>query len=122
MSATDSTARNIEITHRYIALVEALDDPSALRGLLHPDIVFEVFPNLVTPRGNKSGLGAMEASFEQGRKLLAEQRYEIVNTVAAGDTVVLEFIWTGKMAIDAGHLKAGEALRARCAAVIELRD
>lgn len=118
-----TTERNIEIVRKYLALIEAgQNNAETLGEIMHPEVQLEVFPNAVTPRGAKSDLKAMAASSELGRKLLTGQRYEIVNVVAAGDTVVAEVVWTGTMAIDAGHLKAGEHLRAHCALILELRD
>lgn len=123
MTTNDAAARNIDLTRRYLALIEAgQNNAETLREICHPEIALEVYPNVVTPRGQKSDLAAMIASSDLGRKLLSTQRFEVLNAIAAGDTVVLEILWTGTMAIDAGAFKAGETLRARCASVFEIRD
>ena len=122
MTARDSTARNIDFVRRYIALIEAGDDGDALRRCYHPEVEQEEFPNAFFPRGMKRDLTGITASFERGRGLLAEQRYEIVNIIASGETVALEFVWTGTLRVDAGPLPAGKTLRTRSTSVIEFRD
>ena len=122
MATIDSTAQSIELVRKYLAVVEACKDTDALRRLLHPEAQQEEFPNALYPRGQKRDAASLITSFERGRDLLAEQRYEIVNILASGDTVALEMVWTGSLRIDAGPLKAGQVLRARIATVIELRD
>lgn len=57
--------------------------------------------------------GAVPASlrsrwaFEKGRKMFAHQTYQILNDVTNGNTVVLEVVWTGKLAIPFGTLWQG---------------
>lgn len=122
MTATDSTARHIDLARKYIATVQAGDDVAALRRLVHPDVEQEEFPNALVPRGQKRGLAGMVEGFEKGRALVAEQRFEIVNIFGSGEQVMLELVWTGTMRVDAGPLRAGQTLRARISAVLEFRD
>ena len=53
---------------------------------------------------------------------MSSQRYEVVNAVAGGDTVVLEVRWSGTLAISFGTIPAGGEMRARFALVLEFRD
>lgn len=122
MTATDSTAHHIELARQYIAILQAGNDAEALQRRLHPALEQEEFPNALFPRGQRRDLAGIVASFERGRGLVADQRYEIVNVIANGEQVVLELVWNGTMSVDAGPLRAGQVLRARFAAVLEFRD
>lgn len=124
MSPTDNAARNIEIVCAYLALVERLDDAEGLARCFHPEGTFEELPNAISPRGSTRGRPALLESFARAGALLASQRYEVLSAFAAADQdrVVVEFLWTGTLKIDAGPLRAGETLRAHCAGVFELRD
>lgn len=122
MNATDTTERNLATVRAYLALVERLEDAEGLARLWHPEGVFEELPNALSPRGSTRDLAVLVSSFARGRALLASQRYEITSAFGAGDQVLVEFTWTATLQVDAGPLRAGETLRARCAGVFELRD
>jgi ketosteroid isomerase-like protein len=53
---------------------------------------------------------------------MAGQTFEILGSVAQGDTVVLETLWTGTLAIPVGSLPAGGRMKARFAVFFEMRD
>lgn len=119
---TDPTADNVARVREYFALVERLEDVEAVLNCWHPEGLFEEQPNILSPRGSTRDRAALAESFARGQALLASQRYELGNIVAAGSQVVVELAWSGTVKIDVGPLRAGETLRARCAAVFELRD
>jgi ketosteroid isomerase-like protein len=48
----------LEIARRYLQALERGDMGAALREFFAPDVVFEEFPNLLTPFGNKRHLAA----------------------------------------------------------------
>lgn len=122
MNATDAAAKNIETIRAYLAEVERLTDAEAVGRFWHPEGVFEELPNALAPKGSRRESASLKESYERGRAILASQRYEVVNAFGAGDQILVELIWTGTMKIDAGPLRAGSALRARCAAVFEMRN
>jgi hypothetical protein len=43
------------------------------------------------------------------------QRYQVLNALESGETVVLEVQWTGTLAVALGSLPAGGQMRARFA-------
>lgn len=113
---------NVARVREYFALVERMADVEAVLRCWHPEGVFEEQPNALSPRGSTRDRAGLAESFARGQALLASQRYELGNIVAAGAQVVVELVWTGTVKIDVGPLRAGETLRARCAAVFELRE
>jgi ketosteroid isomerase-like protein len=61
-------------------------------------------------------------AFEKGRKIFARQTYEITNEVVNGNTVALEVLWTGTLAIPFGTLSAGNQMRCHSAMFLEFRE
>ena len=86
------------------------------------DVVQEEFPNRLVPQGATRDLAALKEAAVRGRKVMARQRYEIVNALASGNQVAVETIWTGTLAVPFGSIPAGGEMRARFAIFLELRD
>ncbi|EMF01180.1 nuclear transport factor 2 family protein [Streptomyces mobaraensis NBRC 13819 = DSM 40847] len=91
-------------------------------GFFHPDVVQHEFPNALAPDGAVRGLLAILETAERGRAVLSHQAFDIVEAVAAGDTVALEVRRRGTRAVPLGELPAGHEPRARFAAFLEFRD
>ena len=117
------TGEQTAVVERYLAL---LFDPAAtsarLADLLHDDVVFVEHPNQVSPQGSRRDRSALLASFEAGRRLMAEQRLDDLDVLPAGDYVVARASWSGTLAVDAAPLRAGSTLRARLAMFFTIRD
>lgn len=106
----------------FVAAIEADAPWDVIAGFYAPDIVQEEFPNRLLPNGAARDLAALADANAKGRHVLASQRYEVLNALGAGDTVVLEAKWSGTLAVDIGALKAGDVMRARFAQIFEFRD
>ena len=115
--------KNLEVVRAFFAAIQGGGDPSALADFYSEDVVQEEFPNAFLPRGARRDLQALSEAAARGRKVMASQTLEILNSVASGDTVVVEAAWTGTLAvaIDA-RTPAGSVMRARFAQVFEFRD
>jgi ketosteroid isomerase-like protein len=112
---------SIALARKYIAAVEAGATGDALAAFFTPDVVQEEFPNRLTPKGATRDLAALLDGALKGQKVLRAQRFEILNALESGATVVLELQWTGTLAVPVGSLPAGGELRARFATFLELR-
>jgi ketosteroid isomerase-like protein len=112
----------IEIARRYIALLSSGADAEALAEFFDPDVVQEEFPNRLLPNGATRDLRAIKDARRRGRALLSEERFELLNALGDGDQVVMELVWTGTVAVDAGPFRAGQSLRARFAVFLEFRN
>ena len=53
---------------------------------------------------------------------MAGQRYEILQAVADGERVAIEFRWTGTLEKPVGSLPAGDQMRGRFAVFMEVRE
>lgn len=117
MMAADLTA----VARDYLRSLERGDLEAMLR-VYDPGAIQIEHPNRLKPQGDRRDLDRMVADFERGRALLASQRYEVLSASASGETVAMQVLWTGVLAVPLGGLAAGDSMRARCAIFLEFRD
>ncbi|MCC3776504.1 nuclear transport factor 2 family protein [Streptomyces sp. UNOB3_S3] len=113
---------NVETALRYHEAVARFATGEELARFFHEDAVHHELPNALFPEGVVRDLPAILAAAERGRDLLSEQRFEVTGTVAAGDRVALEAVWSGTLAVPLGELPAGHVMRACIATFLEFRD
>lgn len=113
---------HLPFIRRYLDAVSRMAAGPELAAFYTPDAVQEEYPNRITPVTARRNLEDILQAAERGRKLLARQSFEILDAVAAGDSVALEMRWTGVLAVPAGTLPAGGELKARFAVFIRIRD
>lgn len=126
-SAPAREAANLELARRYLSAIEASTDPTRAgndqqAGFFHPDVLQEEFPNRFVPTGAKRDLAALKEAGERGRTVLQGQRYEVRAAYALADTVILEVLWVGTLALGIAGLTAGQEMRAHFAVFLEFRD
>ena len=95
---------------------------AALKEFLAPDVVFEEFPNLLTPLGKKRDLAAALDGAERGKKVMPRQMYKIKQEIADNDRVALEVEWVGTLAVSFGSIPAGGQMKAFFAVFLEFRE
>ena len=111
------------VIERYLELIaDPTAELAAIDELLDPEMRFIERPNRVSPRGSERDREQVLASVEQGRELLQEQRFDVVDHLVAGDTVATRVVWTGKLAVEAPPLAAGSRLRADSSMYFDFRD
>ncbi len=111
----------LTIVKKYFESIEN-EDPEASLRFFAPDVVQEEFPNRLVPNGAKRDLAALREGAHKGRKVVAAQRFEIVNALVNESQVAVEAIWTGTLAIPLGSIPAGGQMRARFGVFLEFRD
>lgn len=116
-----SSADNLDIVRQYLKNVEE-GTFSEVAALLTADAVMEQLPNRIYPQGLRETLGQMKEGFEKGRRLLSGQTYEIKSAVVSGDSVAVEVLWTGTLALAFGNLAAGSKMRCHSAMFFEFQD
>ena len=117
---TQST--NLETVRRYLTAIEQGATGATLAAFYAPEVVQEEFPNRLVVNGARRDLAAILEGAERGQKVISAQSYEIRNAVEQGNSVALEVLWTGTLAIPFGSLAVGDKMRAHFAVFIELRD
>jgi ketosteroid isomerase-like protein len=116
-------SKQIEIVKKYVSLVQNLDfSESTTAELLHEDYLQWELPNLLNKLGQKSDATDSFKRMQTAKMILSSQSYEITSTLEQGNTVVIETIWTATMAIDAGPLKKGQAMKAYFCMFFEFKD
>jgi ketosteroid isomerase-like protein len=111
---------NLTQARRYL---KAIEDGNAefVLNLFAPNAVIEQLPNRIYPNGLRANPSRAAEAFEKGRKIFSRQTYEITNEVPTGDTVALEVLWTGTLAVPFGTLAAGSQMRSHSAMFLEFR-
>jgi ketosteroid isomerase-like protein len=117
-----SEEANLAIVRGFLAaLADREESMTSLGRFLHPEIVQEEFPNPVAPRGMRRDLAALAVAHAKGAQVMAEQRFDVLRSIARGDQVVIEAAWTGTLRVPYGPLRAGDQMRAHLAMFFELR-
>jgi ketosteroid isomerase-like protein len=108
-----------DLTRRYLQRLQDFGDPAEL---LHADFQQREFPNLLNAKGQISDLADALRRSALGRKLLAQQHFDITNYFEAGQQAVVEATWTGTIAESVGPFRAGQQLKAFFCFLLEFRD
>ena len=112
-----------DIIERYLSrIADPSVDVERIAELLDDDMRFVERPNLVNPRGTTRDVAEMLTSVAQGRQLLTDQHFEVIDHVVAGETVATRVVWKGTLAIDAPPYPAGSCIRADSFMHFTLRD
>jgi ketosteroid isomerase-like protein len=115
--------RNLKVVRDYLAAVaDPAETMDRLSRFLDPAVIQEELPNLVVPKGIKRDLDALRVARERGAQVVTDQRYEVLSTLAAGDGVAVEVLWSGTLQIPYGPRPPGSVLRAHMGAFFQLRD
>jgi ketosteroid isomerase-like protein len=112
---------NLDTARLYLKAIED-GDATYVISLFSSDGFVEQLPNKICPHGTHATVSQIPESFEKGRKIFARQTYEIINQLTNANTVALEVLWTGKLAVPFGALAAGSEIRAHSAMFMEFRD
>ncbi len=108
-----------------IDFIKTLQNRSSAEELLqfyHPDIEQIEFPNALTKNTGIRNLSDMTAAAERGKKVLLKEEYDIIKSYIFENTVALEVIWTGILAIPFGNIPAGGQMKAYFAQFYEFKD
>lgn len=117
------SSTQIETVRKYLRLVETLDfTPQSTAELIHSDYLQWELPNALNKKGQQSDAADSFRRIQMAKMILTVQKYEVTSTLEQGATVVVEALWTGTMAIDAGTLKKGQQLKAHFCMFFEFKD
>ncbi len=113
---------NVALIESYFATIQHGADPQEIEAFYAPNVVQTEFPNRFAPIGATRGLKELQEAAERGRSTMSSQRFELLNLVADGSTVVVEAEWSGTLAVSFGDIQSGTVMRARLAQFFELED
>lgn len=114
---------SIEMIANYLQLIETFQaEEDLFETILHPEFVQTQFPNALNPQMQSSDRAEIFRRMKIGKTILTNQKYEIQSSLEKGSHTVVEAIWTGTMAVDAGPLKAGKTLKAYFCMIFDFKD
>ena len=116
-----TSSANLDLIRRYLKTIED-GTFSSIEGIFAPGMTIEQLPNRIYPQGVRGNVAQMADGFEKGRKLLSSQTYEIKNTVVNENSIAVEVLWTGTLAVGFGNLAAGSQMRAHSAMFFEFKE
>ena len=106
------------------ALFQALEsfDSGAAAKLYTYDVWQTEMPNKLKPAGDQRGLAALLADIDRSKSILRSQRYFVTNMLASEEMVMVEYQWSGVVAVAVGGLEAGSKMQGYCTMVLEFRS
>lgn len=107
------------------AFVYALQNRTSAEDILdfyHPDVEQIEYPNTLTKNTAIRNLEDLKQASERGKKVLQKEEYEIIKSYTLGDSVIIEMIWTGTLAIPIGSIPVGGQMKAYFAQFYEFKD
>lgn len=111
-----------QITLDFIETLQNRNSSDELTRFYHPDIEQIEFPNTLTKLKAVRNLNELKEASERGKRVLQKEEYEIVNSYSVGNTVIVESIWTGTLAIPLGSIPTGGQMKANFAQFFEFKD
>ena len=113
---------NLELARRYLAAIESGAVGAELAAFFTPDVEQIEFPNRLVPSGARRDLALLLEGAERGQAVLQSQRYQVERAHADGDSVILEVLWVGTLAVSIGTLPEGGEMRAHFAVVLDIES
>ena len=110
------------IATQFIRTLEHRKSSDEILQFYHPDIKQIEFPNTLTKNRTVRTLSDLKEAAEKGKKLMLKEDYEVLNSWTFENTVIIEAIWTGTLAIPYGNIPAGGQMKAYFAQFYEFRE
>jgi ketosteroid isomerase-like protein len=116
------TSSNIARAREYLTAVSTGASIDKVFEFYAPEVVIQEYPNRIAPHGRTRRAAEIRAAYEQGRKIMRSQKYEVLRTVGSDDEVAVELEWSGVLAIPVMGLAAGSEMKASVAMFLTFRD
>lgn len=111
-----------KIANEFLKTLQNRNSAEALIQFYHKDVEQIEFPNTLTKEKTVRNLEDLKQAAEKGKKVLLSEEYEVVKSYSFGNTVVIEALWTGTLAIPIGKIPAGGQMKANFAQFFEFED
>jgi hypothetical protein len=122
MNNLQQTPDILQIVKDFIKAVEKRNSFDEIAKFYHPDVIQIEYPNAVTKNIKIRTLQDLEKVAEQGRQVVREEHYEIINSYVCNNIVIVEVIWKAASAIEIGTAPAGSLIQAYFAQFFEFKD
>lgn len=125
MSHSDSSPVSARraVIERYFELIADFETRAeAYADVLHPEMQYVEYPNAVNPGVRQANLEQMMQAAAAGKALLAQQQFSIVRCHDAGETLIVEARWAGRIGTARSGFQPGQSLEAYLCMVFEFSD
>lgn len=112
----------IQIARDYINAVQNRKSMEDVLPFFHPDIEQTEYPNDLSPSLTTRNLDQLRDASEKGKNVLKREEYAIKAAYQYKNTVILEIVWTGTVAIQIGKIQPGGQMTAYFAQFFEFED
>jgi hypothetical protein len=106
----------------FLKMVEYRNSSKELEHFDHPGVEQIEYPNAITRNAATRTLIDLKNASERGKGVLSKEAYEVKRLYSFGDTVILECIWRGTLAIPIGNIPIGGVMTAYFAQFFEFKD
>lgn len=114
--------KNENTVIQFLKMLESRTSSDELEIFYHPHSQQIEFPNALTKQCTIRSLQELKEASDKGSKVLTKEEYEVKNILSINDTVVLECVWRGTLAIPIGNIGAGGQMKAYFAQIFEFKD
>jgi ketosteroid isomerase-like protein len=112
----------LQLAYAFLKAIEDGASGDELDTFYDPEAEQTEYPNAITKVVTQRSLAQLKAGSVIGRKILREQKFEVVREHVAGNTVILEVVWTAVASVPLGFVPMGGAMKAYFAQFFEYRD
>lgn len=112
----------IQIARDYINAVQNRKSMEDVLPFFHPDIEQTEYPNDLSPSLTTRNLDQLRDASEKGKNVLKREEYAIKAAFQYKNTVILEIVWTGTVAIQIGKIPPGGQMTAYFAQFFEFES
>ncbi|GHN01174.1 hypothetical protein WSM22_26630 [Cytophagales bacterium WSM2-2] len=106
----------------FLKMVENRKSSEELNNFYHEDAEQIEYPNAIVKNTAIRKLKDLKEGAERGKKVMQKETCEIRKLYSLGDTVILEAIWRGTLAVPLGTIPAGGQLTAYFAQFFQFKD
>jgi len=115
-------SNNLQTVKAFLKAVENRNGFEELPQFYHPDVIQTEYPNAITKNLANRTLKDLGNAAAKGKQVLQKEEYEIIHAYEINDTVIMEALWKGTLAISIGKLAAGDVMTAHFAQFFQFKD
>lgn len=121
--STDPLANQLSCVEQYFRLLSAFETSAqAFASVLHPDVRHTEYPNAIVSQIQETDLTQMLQGAARGKALLANQSFTLERYHPHGDSLIVEGLWHGTVAVSRGKFSPGQVLTAWMCIVFEFKQ
>lgn len=112
----------LQIVKQYLNAIEQREPIEKIIDFYSSDAEQIEYPNLITKNLTKRNVSDIKRAYESGQKVLKSQTYRITHSYEVDDSIVIESIWTGVLAIPLGQKIMGDTIVANFCQIYQFKN